>query len=240
MTDYSIASRIRAARKRAGYSQDQVAQHLGVDRTAVVKWESSKPTQAVKPERDRVLALAQCLQVSVDWLLDDTQSPHNLPPEIGSPVQMRDTPEQSALTFGQTARVWWDEASTVLRQRRRDLKSRSIWTPDRPDWQKPLVPDIVTDRAAVQLLAMPRPYYYQFVHRLALLHAFDVTESNHRRLAAFWWSPEEVAVPTSFRPLLPAFQDVVDRVTDLAPRLGVQFYCVSSRDEAVEYLSQIL
>ena len=48
----SIAERLQELRKRSGYSQEQVAEMLGLSRQAVSKWESGQG----KPEIDNVSA----------------------------------------------------------------------------------------------------------------------------------------------------------------------------------------
>lgn len=63
MTD--IATRIRQARLGAGLSQAQVAERLGVTRSACSQWESAAGTA---PRRERLQQLAELLDVSYEWL----------------------------------------------------------------------------------------------------------------------------------------------------------------------------
>lgn len=60
-----IASRIKQARLDAGLSQAQVAERLGVTRSACSQWESAAGTA---PRRDRLQQLAGLLGVSYEWL----------------------------------------------------------------------------------------------------------------------------------------------------------------------------
>lgn len=54
-------------RKRAGWSQEELAEKLDVSRQAVSKWESAQST----PDLERVLALARLFGVSTDYLLKE-------------------------------------------------------------------------------------------------------------------------------------------------------------------------
>lgn len=56
---------IAEQRKKANLSQQQVAIELGVDRTAVSKWEVGEAL----PRADKLLKLAQLLNCTVDDLL---------------------------------------------------------------------------------------------------------------------------------------------------------------------------
>ena len=60
-----MKNRIREFRERRDLSQDEVAKVLGVNRTAVVKWE----TGANKPRLDKVVELAKLFRCTVDDLL---------------------------------------------------------------------------------------------------------------------------------------------------------------------------
>lgn len=60
-----IAERLQELRKKAGYSQEQVAEQLGLSRQAVSKWESGQG----KPEIDNVVKLMELYGVSADYIL---------------------------------------------------------------------------------------------------------------------------------------------------------------------------
>ena len=60
-----IAERLQKLRKKAGYSQEQVAEMLGLSRQAVSKWESGQG----KPEIDNVVKLTEIYGVSADYIL---------------------------------------------------------------------------------------------------------------------------------------------------------------------------
>lgn len=60
-----LAGRIRRARRIAGISQQQLAEMLGVTRSAVSNWESDSE---VRPVTDRLAVMARSLHVSFEWL----------------------------------------------------------------------------------------------------------------------------------------------------------------------------
>lgn len=60
-----IAERLQDLRKKAGYSQEQVAEQLGLSRQAVSKWESGQG----KPEIDNIVKLMELYGVSADYIL---------------------------------------------------------------------------------------------------------------------------------------------------------------------------
>ena len=66
----TLGEKIKEARKQAGLSQDQLAEKLSVSRSAVAKWESNKGL----PDVSNLKALALLLNVSIDYLLDDSDA----------------------------------------------------------------------------------------------------------------------------------------------------------------------
>lgn len=60
-----LKDRIALARKRAGLSQEQLGERLGVSRQAVSKWESGQSN----PDLSYVAAMCRLFGVSSDWLL---------------------------------------------------------------------------------------------------------------------------------------------------------------------------
>lgn len=63
--DEQIAERLQKLRKEHGYSQEQLADELGVSRQAVSKWERGEAS----PDTDNLIALARLYNISVDGLL---------------------------------------------------------------------------------------------------------------------------------------------------------------------------
>ena len=63
----TLGEKIKEARKQCCLSQEQLAEKMAVSRSAVAKWEANNGL----PDVDNLKALAQLLNVSVDYLLDD-------------------------------------------------------------------------------------------------------------------------------------------------------------------------
>lgn len=61
----ALAERIRRARRIAGFSQQALADKLGVTRSAVSNWESDS---GVSPATERLAVLAGTLHVSFEWI----------------------------------------------------------------------------------------------------------------------------------------------------------------------------
>jgi len=62
-----LADKIISLRKKLGWSQEQLAQELGVSRQSVSKWESSMSI----PELDKIIMMSSLFGVSTDYLLKD-------------------------------------------------------------------------------------------------------------------------------------------------------------------------
>lgn len=63
--DVQIAERLQKFRKENGYSQEQLAEELGVSRQAVSKWERGEAS----PDTENLIALAKLYNLSLDDLL---------------------------------------------------------------------------------------------------------------------------------------------------------------------------
>lgn len=72
MNDFG--NRIRMARKHAGFTQEELAEMIGVSRIAVAKWERGEK----EPKLLHLVCLSQILQVSTDTLLGLNTAPANL------------------------------------------------------------------------------------------------------------------------------------------------------------------
>ena len=64
-----LSEKIYYCRKKAGLSQEALAEQIGVSRQAVSKWETGEAV----PEVSKLPLLAQALHVSVDWLLSEAE-----------------------------------------------------------------------------------------------------------------------------------------------------------------------
>lgn len=80
-----LAEKITELRKKSGWSQEELANQLGVSRQSVSKWESG----ASIPDLDRILKLSQIFGVSTDYLLKDEML--EMPPQsIGDLMETKE------------------------------------------------------------------------------------------------------------------------------------------------------
>ena len=63
----TLGEKIREARRKCSFSQEQLADKMSVSRSAIAKWETDKGL----PDVGNLKTLARLLNVSVDHLLDD-------------------------------------------------------------------------------------------------------------------------------------------------------------------------
>ena len=64
-----FADKLITLRKKAGWSQEELAERLNVSRQSVSKWESAQSM----PDIDKILQLSSLFSVTTDCLLKDTQ-----------------------------------------------------------------------------------------------------------------------------------------------------------------------
>lgn len=99
-----LSDKIWVCRKKAGLSQEALAERIGVSRQAISKWETGEAS----PEISKLPLLARTFGVTADWLLDDTAEPEGdteatpeaestAPEETAAPEPRRysDAPAQS-------------------------------------------------------------------------------------------------------------------------------------------------
>lgn len=65
----NLGQRIRSARESAGFTQEALAEAIGVSRTAVARWENGD----IEPKLQNLICLAELLHVSTDALLGINQ-----------------------------------------------------------------------------------------------------------------------------------------------------------------------
>lgn len=61
----NIAGRIQYLRKKKGYSQEELADKVGVSRQAVSKWETEQST----PDLEKIIAMSDLFEVTTDYIL---------------------------------------------------------------------------------------------------------------------------------------------------------------------------
>lgn len=62
-----LSEKIYTLRRKNGLSQEQLAEKIGVSRQAISKWEGGSST----PELDKLKALSECFQVTIDELTSE-------------------------------------------------------------------------------------------------------------------------------------------------------------------------
>ena len=80
----TLGEKIKEARKQAGLSQEQFAEKMNVSRSAVAKWETDKGV----PDISNLKVMSKLLNVSIDRLLDDGESPDF--GEMTEPINLND------------------------------------------------------------------------------------------------------------------------------------------------------
>lgn len=67
MNTMTFGEKLKEARKKAGLTQEELAELIGISRAAVAKWETDNGL----PDIENLKAAAKLLDVSIDYLLDD-------------------------------------------------------------------------------------------------------------------------------------------------------------------------
>lgn len=86
----TLREKLIVSRNKAGLSQMELADRLGVSRQAVSRWESGDTT----PTMDKLKTLAKIYGVSLDWLCSDAADRE--PPEAAKPEADRPPDEAPA------------------------------------------------------------------------------------------------------------------------------------------------
>lgn len=122
----TLGEKIREARKTAGFAQEQLAEKLSVSRPAVAKWETDRGL----PDVENLKALSALLNVSVDYLLDDSEARELL--EIKEPICLDDYPKSGACRSREDAVVLakYPKADVICPLIRRKKLSKVEWIID--------------------------------------------------------------------------------------------------------------
>lgn len=119
----NFAEKMIELRRQQNLSQQDLADRLGVSRQAISRWE----TGAVQPTADSVRGLAQVLQVSTDYLLnDELDDPHpRAPPSPSRHPRRNQSPPASAGNGSWLWLPWWQSPCLCWsrRQARRTISS---------------------------------------------------------------------------------------------------------------------
>lgn len=87
----TLADKLKEARKNAGLTQAELAEKICVSRQAITKWETDKGI----PDIDNLRMLSKVLNVSIDFLLDEEETPDQT--VVEEPVCMDDSVEEEDL-----------------------------------------------------------------------------------------------------------------------------------------------
>ena len=92
-----FADKLIALRKKAGWSQEELAQQLNVSRQSVSKWEGAQSI----PDLDKIVQLSRIFGVSTDYLLkDELEAQETAEPEPEQPVRRRVSLEEASRYLG--------------------------------------------------------------------------------------------------------------------------------------------
>jgi transcriptional regulator with XRE-family HTH domain len=97
-----LHEKIYYCRKKAGYSQEDMADKLGVSRQAVSKWETGEAV----PELAKFSAIAKLFNVTTDWLLKDDDSEPEAPETERSESAPRVADEISDGVMSIISKMW--------------------------------------------------------------------------------------------------------------------------------------
>ena len=87
----NLSEKILYCRKKAGHSQEALAEKLGVSRQAISKWETGESV----PELSTLVLLARAFDVTTDWLLSESEPEPETSPESEIPAAP-EAPAQSS------------------------------------------------------------------------------------------------------------------------------------------------
>ncbi len=94
-----FADKLITLRKKAGWSQEELAEKLGVTRQSVSKWEGAQSV----PDIDKILQLARLFGVTTDYLLKEEQGEPEYTAEDDTPALRRVTLTQARGLSGKSA-----------------------------------------------------------------------------------------------------------------------------------------
>ena len=117
MSDTLFGERLRALRKRAGLTQQAVAQRLSIHRTAYTKYETS----GVTPDPQGLVLLAEMFGVSVDYLVGRDTASAAVTEQKGNGVELTLVEQQLLQMFRQLS---YPEQQELLSKAQRAFRQR--------------------------------------------------------------------------------------------------------------------
>ncbi len=107
----TFADKLIALRKKAGWSQEELAEQLNVTRQSVSKWEGAQSV----PELDKMLRLSELFGVSTDYLLkDEIEEPEHIKAANDTPSLRRVSMEEANAFLAVKARTARTAAHAVF------------------------------------------------------------------------------------------------------------------------------
>lgn len=73
----ALSEKLYSLRKKSGLSQEQLAEQLSVSRQAISKWEAGQSV----PESEKLIAISNYFNVSLDYLMKETEEDHSVTKE---------------------------------------------------------------------------------------------------------------------------------------------------------------
>ena len=104
-----IANRLQKLRKENGYSQEELADKLGISRQAVSKWERAESS----PDTDNLIILARLYNMSLDELLYDNESDEEIRERIKDKEETKSESKDGINVNGSSISLTDDEGQTV-------------------------------------------------------------------------------------------------------------------------------
>ena len=90
-----FADKLIRLRKKAGWSQEELASRLDVSRQSVSKWESAQSI----PDLEKIVRLSKLFGVTTDYLLKDEMTDEEMPKESSKESEVRYVSMQEANRF---------------------------------------------------------------------------------------------------------------------------------------------
>ena len=114
-----LADKIIRFRKKAGWSQEELAERLGVTRQSVSKWEGAQSV----PDIEKILQMSRIFGVTTDYLLKDELDEEETLTPLASMALM-----EEAATDMPLRRITLEEASEYLKLRKRAAPKMALAT----------------------------------------------------------------------------------------------------------------
>ena len=109
-----LADKIINLRKKAGWSQEELAGRLGVTRQSISKWEGAQSV----PDIEKIVQLSRLFSVTTDYLLkDELEEPE---PVLVTDAETQENPEKTY------RRVTMEEASAYMKLERENAPKSGI------------------------------------------------------------------------------------------------------------------